>query len=160
MIHSVWRIVRDRDDFEEAFQEALATIWKRIDRVRRHPNPHALILRICANAAYDALRRKFRRQRREVCGVPESIADPAPAVVVSLVADQDREEIFQAISRLPRNQAEAFLMRFVQNLSYSEIAGALGCTQVTARTHVMRARAKLSESLAHLDPRPAREVCP
>ncbi|MCE5230360.1 RNA polymerase sigma factor [bacterium] len=159
MIHSVWRIVRNRDDFEEAFQEALANVWKRLDRVRKHPNPKALILRMCANAAYDALRRRARMRKREVCEVPETMADPAPAVIDIMVADQDREEIFQAIGRLPRNQAEAFLMRFVQEMPYGDIAEALDCSEVTARTHVMRARVKLSDSLAHLDPRPAREVC-
>lgn len=160
MIHSVWRIVRNRDDFDEAFQEALAIVWKRLDRVRRHPNPPALVMRICVHAAYDTLRRNFRRRRHETGDVPESVADPGPAVVVSLVAREDSEEIFRAISRLPRHQAEAFLMRFVQSLSYAEIAEALGCSEVTARTHIMRARRKLSQALAHLDPRPAREVCP
>ncbi|MEN6625184.1 MAG: RNA polymerase sigma factor [Candidatus Sumerlaeia bacterium] len=159
MIRSVWRIVRDRDDFDEAFQEALATVWKRLDKVRRHPNPHALILRICANAAYDALRRRSRRQKHEVFDLPETLPDPAPAATDLISADEDREEIFQAIAQLPRNQAEAFLMRFVQELEYSQIAQALGCSEVTARTHVARARAKLSNSLAHLDPRPAKEVC-
>ena len=56
MVRLVWRIVRHRQDFEDALQEALTTIWKRLDRIRRHRNPHALILRICANAGYDILR--------------------------------------------------------------------------------------------------------
>lgn len=159
MIHSIWRIVRDRDDFDEAFQEALATIWKRLDKVRKHPNPHALILRICANAAYDALRRRSRRQKHEVFDVPEALPDPAPDAVDLIAADEDREEIFRAIAELPRNQAEAFLMRFVQEMDYGAIAEALGCGEVTARTHVARARQKLSQSLAHMDPRPAKEVC-
>ena len=55
MIRSVWRIVADPGDAEDAFQDALAKVWKNWGRVRRHPNPHALILRMCANAAYDAL---------------------------------------------------------------------------------------------------------
>ncbi|MBZ5544338.1 MAG: hypothetical protein LAO07_11760, partial [Acidobacteriia bacterium] len=53
MIRSVWRIVRDPTDAEDALQDALLTVWKRWGPVRRHPNPHALALRICINAAHD-----------------------------------------------------------------------------------------------------------
>ena len=65
MIRSVWRIVRDPDETEDAFQEALAKIWLNFSKIRRHPNPRALILRICTNAAYDALRRNARRRWQE-----------------------------------------------------------------------------------------------
>ena len=41
MIGCVWRIVRDPDDADDAFQEAMATIWRRWDVVLRHPNPQA-----------------------------------------------------------------------------------------------------------------------
>ena len=65
MIRSVWRIVRDADDADDAFQAALEKIWRRLETIRRHPNPRALILRICVNAAYDLLRKKARLRRRE-----------------------------------------------------------------------------------------------
>jgi len=61
MMRAVWRVSRNPADTEDAFQEALLTIWKRWDRIRAHPNPHALIVHICINAAYDGLRRKTRQ---------------------------------------------------------------------------------------------------
>jgi RNA polymerase sigma-70 factor (ECF subfamily) len=159
MIRSVWRIVRDPDDFNDAFQGALATIWKHVSRIRRHPNPHALILRICVNAAYDVLRRKARRRRREALeAITANLPDPAPSVAERLQNKEKRAEIFRAISQLPRNQAEAILMRFAQELSYSDIAQALGCSEVTARTHVSRARAWLCKRLAHLAPHSPKEA--
>ena len=48
MMRTVWRISRDPNDAEDAFQEALLTVWKRWDRIVTHSNPHALILHICA----------------------------------------------------------------------------------------------------------------
>ncbi|MFY9726215.1 MAG: sigma factor, partial [Bryobacteraceae bacterium] len=53
MIRAVWRIVRDPDEVEDAFQEALLTVWKRWDRICIHPNPQALVLQICIHAAHD-----------------------------------------------------------------------------------------------------------
>ena len=158
MILSVWRIVRDREDFDDAFQEATMAILKRLEKIRRHPNPQALILRICANAGYDALRRRSRRARREASTeILESVADPARPAWCGLADGETRAEIMAAVGRLPRAQAGAFLMRHVQELSYGEIAEALGCGEVTARTHVARARRRLAGLLADLDPRPAQQ---
>ena len=159
MIRSVWRIVRDPNDFDDAFQEALATIWKRLRRIRRHPNPHALILRICANAAYDVLRNNARRRRHEQLeAIPADVANPAPSIPDVLSGQEKRAEIFAAMAQLPRKQAEAVLMRFAQELPYTDIAQALGCSEVTARTHVKRARSRLAELLAHLAPHSPKEV--
>jgi RNA polymerase sigma-70 factor, ECF subfamily len=159
MIRSVWRIVRDPDDADDAFQEALATIWKRLGRIRRHANPHALILRICVNSAYDVRRRKSRRRRHEeLKAITDIAADPAPSPAEQAVGRENREEIFEAIGRLPRNQAQAVLMRFVQELPYADIAQALDCKEATARKHIARARIRLRKALAHLAPRPTKEV--
>ena len=159
MIRSVWRIVRDPDDADDALQEALATIWKRLGRIRQHPNPHALILKICVNSAYDVLRRKSRRRRHEeLKEISNTIPDPAPSPAQQVVGRENREEIFEAIGRLPRNQAQAVLMRFVQELPYADIALALGCREATARKHIARARVRLRKALAHLAPRSTKEV--
>jgi len=161
MIRTVWRIIRDLDDADEAFQKALLVIWNRWDRIRRHPNPHALILRICVNSAYDILRRKAsQRRHEELEGIPANLPDPsfsAPEQLVDL-EKENRAEIFLAIEQLPRKQAEAVLMRFVQELSYTEIARALGCREVTVRKHISRARARLCKLLAHLAPLSSKEV--
>ena len=33
MIRSIWRIVRNADDADDVLQDALAVIWKRLDRI-------------------------------------------------------------------------------------------------------------------------------
>lgn len=66
MIGIVARIVRDPEDAADVFQEVLALIWAKLERIDRHPNPHAYILRICITRSYDALRKRARRRRREI----------------------------------------------------------------------------------------------
>jgi RNA polymerase sigma-70 factor (ECF subfamily) len=159
MIRSVWRIARDADDADDAFQQALETIWKRLDRIRRHPNPRALILRICVNAAYDVLRKRARQQRREAPeAIPDEQPDTSPSAADRIAAREDHSEILSAISRLPRSQAQAVLMRFVQELPYCEIAQALGCSEATARRHIANARVRLRKMLGHLAAYGSKEV--
>lgn len=159
MISSVWRITRNPDDADDAFQEALMTIWKKLRNIQRHPNPHALILRICVNSAYDVIRKKLRyRKQEELEAISSDMIDSKPTAEETILNNETQAEIFQAITRLSRNQATAALMRFVQELSYGDIAEALGCREATARKHVARARSRLSTLLAHLLPQSGKEA--
>ena len=54
----------------------------------------------------------------------------------------------RAIALLPEKQAAAVLLRLVHEQSYSSVARALGCSEPTARIHVMRGRSRLRRMLA------------
>ncbi len=155
MIRVVWQVTQDEEDAEEAMQEALAVLWRKFDRVCTHDNPQALVLRICHNAAYDVLRRKIRRRKRQ-----EFFQQFLPRGKASrpdhIVAGREQESIIlRAIAQLSRQQSVAVLLRLVQERSYTEIAEILGCTEVTARKHVARGRERLRERLPRmLDLRP------
>ena len=153
MMRAVWRITRDPNDTEDAFQEALLTAWKRWDRIQTHPNPQALILHICINAAHDVLRRKVRRGKwLETAAIPENIPD-ASASAIQIVSDAEQDsQVLRAIGLLPKNQARAILMHAVEEIPYDDIAAALGCREGTVRKHVARARARLRALLSHLIP--------
>ena len=64
MMRSIWRVVRNADLAEDALQDALSVIWKKRFQIQLHPNPPALILKICLNTAYDSLRKLKRMQRQ------------------------------------------------------------------------------------------------
>jgi RNA polymerase sigma-70 factor (ECF subfamily) len=158
MMRAVWRILRDPDEAEDAFQEALLTVWRRWDQVRRHPNPHALVLRICVHSAQDALRRKARRQKRlDAGGLPEAVEDQKPSAVQRLADAEQSTEVRRAIAALPKNQAQAIQMHLVEEIPYGDIAEAMDCREVTVRKHVLRARARLRTLLAHLIPGATKE---
>lgn len=153
MIRSIWRIVRHPDDADDAMQEALATVWKKLSRVRRHPNPQALILRICINCAYDVLRKRIKRERHEaLTEIDDRMRDtkPGPSEIAS--GHESESAVMRAIGELSRHQATAVLMRIVQGQSYGDIAAALDCSEATARVHVKRGRDRLAELLSHLAP--------
>lgn len=152
MIRSIWRIVRDPHDAEDAMQNALGTVWKRWRYVFSHANPQAMILKICIDAAYDVTRRRYRdRRERESLNESDGPADASPTPPQVAQGSELYHELMLAIQRLPRNQAIASLLRFVEGQSYGEIAAVLGCREVTARKHVARARGRLQAALSHLD---------
>ncbi len=154
MIRSIWRIVRNPQDAEDAMQNALLIILRRWNRISRHATPQVLVLKICIDVAYDLTRRTIRNRQAVV--LDESGGQPLGSMQTpsdEVMMGEQYAEIVTAIHRLSRQQATAILMRAVQGQTYEDIATALGCTEVTARKHVARARERLRIWLAHLDPR-------
>lgn len=147
MLRTIWRVVRDPDLAQDALQDALITLWRKLPAIARHPNPDAFVLRVCLDAAYDQMRAQLRRRRRDVplddlprSSVPQA-AGPEPVV---------QDEVLRAIGRLRRPQAMAILLRALHEESYETIARCLGCSEVTARVHVLHAREKLRTWLSYL----------
>ena len=159
MMRSIWQVVRNADLAEDCLQDALAVVWKKRFQIRLHPNPRALILKICLNAACDSLRR-LERMRRQT---DLSRLDNAPAPT-GHNADRDLEEreieeqVQQAIRRLPRKRALAVMMRLINEESFEAIAHALDCSEITARIHISRGRAQLRKWLAPMHRSSRQEV--
>jgi RNA polymerase sigma-70 factor (ECF subfamily) len=151
MMRSIWRVVRNADLAEDSLQDALAVIWKKRFRIRLHPNPRALILKICLNAAYDSLR-KLERMRRQtdLSQLTDAPAPPDHDADRDLQVREIEKQVQQAIRKLPRKRALAVMMRLIQEESFDAIAQALGCSEVTARIHISRGRAQLRKWLSPL----------
>jgi RNA polymerase sigma-70 factor (ECF subfamily) len=151
MMRSIWRIVRNADLAEDCLQDVLAIVWKKRFRIHMHPNPRALILKICLNTAYDSLR-KLVRMRRQT-DLSQLVNAPA---LSGHGADRDLEEreieaqVQQAIRKLPRKRALAVMMRLIQEEPFEAIAQALDCSEVTVRIHISRGRAQLRKWLSPL----------
>lgn len=139
MMRAIWRVVRDPELAEEAFQDALTTLWRKLAVLRAHPNPQAFILRVCLDAACDQVRARGRRASRFV-GIDET--NPRRAVVSGETVENAAfvGEVIDAVGRLRPRQATALLLRALHEAPYDVIAQALGCSEATARVHVQRAR--------------------
>lgn len=149
LLRAAWSVCRNEDDAEEALQETLCTVWRKLGRIRRHPNPKALLLRIALNTAYDVLRRRIRERERQSRLAAQAPA--APRRPDQALASKERESaILRAMASLSRKQSVAVLMRLVQGAAYEDIAETLGCRAATARKHVERGRQRLRELLAPL----------
>jgi RNA polymerase sigma factor (sigma-70 family) len=159
MMRSIWRVVRSPELAEDTLQDALAVIWKKRRQVRRHPNPQALILKICLNAACDAQRMQKRHGRHETVLTSSSMPGTTEqGAMHALAAREMEDQVLRAVAQLPRKQALAVLMRILQEESFDVIARTLGCGEITARIHVSKGRARLRRLLAHLKPSDRKEA--
>lgn len=139
MINCTWRIVRSAADTDDVIQEVLLHVFKHFDTVRNHPNPTALLLRICTQKSIDLLRHRKARG-----GPPESlspnISENAPTPDQQLAHSELKQQLLDFISQLPNREAEAITLFALEELGYAEVAAAMNCSEPTIRVLVSRAR--------------------
>jgi RNA polymerase sigma-70 factor (ECF subfamily) len=77
----------------------------------------------------------------------DRLADPGPDPLEMLVAAETSEALERAVQALPLPYRQAIILRYVEGLSYEELAQTLGLPLNTVRTHLLRAKERLRRAL-------------
>jgi RNA polymerase sigma-70 factor (ECF subfamily) len=147
---AVWRVayrlLGNHADAADCFQETFVSALEfcRRQHVR---NFSALLAQFATARAIDQLRRRFRRSNSKTnfadwAGVQSANRDPAKQAQQQELAARLRE----SLTRLSPQEAQAFCLRYLNDMSYRQIAKALGIKTNAAGVLLHRARAKLRES--------------
>lgn len=145
---AVWRVVvrllndpeEARECYQQTFLEALQVPRNRVT------NWGALLTRIGTCRAMDALRAKYRRRQFISDGIavePEHEMPPES----DLQFEELRDCVRRVLATLPDQQAEAFVLRHLEQLTPTEIALQLGVSPANVRVLIHRALKALRDSL-------------
>ena len=142
----VWRLLRDVHDAEDCLQETFLRAFRSYGRVRTGTNYRAWLYKIATNTA----RSQWKRRKRS----ETSTADLDPDLQAGEMSVADRAEqkallaaVARAVENLPDQQRAALIMRKYQELSYTEIAAALECSEAAARANVYQAVKKVRQRI-------------
>ena len=142
---TAYRLLGDNADAADCFQETFVCA---LEVSRREPvrNFSALLARLATARAIDRLRQRFRESQVrtdsvDVVGIPGKNPGPAQQLHARQLAIKLRE----ALAALPPQEAQVFCLRFLNDMSYRQIAKELGIKANTAGVLLHRARTKLSE---------------
>ena len=132
--------VRSGADAEDIVQEAFVKFWRRNHNI----DNRALLYATVRSIALDLIRRDSRRARREA----ESYAEAEQAVEPQFeIANESQRLVGGAVDRLPHEQREVLVMKIWNDLTFAEIAEALGISQNTAASRYRYALAALKKDL-------------
>jgi len=145
------RMVRDPALAEDVLQTTFLSFVRARGRYESGTNVRAWIYAIATNAGRDAMRRARSRLDRltDTGDAPPTAAegagprDPGAARAVE-----------RALMRLPLEQREAVVLSKLQDLSFEEIATALGISVAAAKVRAHRGYQRLREILAPLGVEP------
>jgi RNA polymerase sigma-70 factor (ECF subfamily) len=141
------RACGDRALAEDAVQDALTLAYERLSTYQPGTSFRAFLAAYSVRKAQTLLRgERRRRAREESSDPPEHLPGPAELVRASHAAERVRA----ALSRLPEKRRAAAMLRLDAELSYAEIAQAVGSTEGSARVLVHMALKELREQLADL----------
>ena len=140
------RLLHNEADVSDCFQE---TFVSALEFSRKQPvtNWPGLLQRIATARALDALRRRGRNRvvADNDLDDRQPSQNPGPA---EQAEDADlAERLRRALTDLPTQQSQAFCLRHLNGMDYTEIASEMQITVDAAGSLLHRARARLSETL-------------
>jgi RNA polymerase sigma factor (sigma-70 family) len=141
----LWKLTGEKELFAEAMQNALLGMWRNVEKLEGK-KAGAYIYRIALTANSKAWRNRIGRDGQITKKSPEQNPTENGSFdeeILNLV----RKEI----SRLPNKQAQAIVMRYIDQHDYVAIADSLSCTEDTARSHVSKAVASLRDKIARFN---------
>ena len=123
---------------DDLVQTSLVKLYVAWPRVRTSGPPDAYAHRTLVRCFLDERRRPWRRE-----SPVDTIAESATAVW----ADDEQADLGSALARLPRRQRATLLLRFWLDMSVTQTAEALGCSEGTVKSQTARALATLRNLL-------------
>lgn len=139
------RMLRDDELAADLTQETFVKAHRAYDTLLDQGRARAWLYQIAGRTALDELRR--RRIVRFIPWTGESRGTAASAEDVALHGRLSGD-LSRALASIPERQRMALILAEVQELSGTELAGALGVSHVAARALLTRARESLRQALA------------
>lgn len=144
------RMMGNRQDGEDAAQEAMVRIWQKLPQYRGEAAFSTWVYRVTASACTDAIRKRSLRAQPSLEAMREEGVEPqdgAPTPQQAVENTERREAMQRAIAGVPEQMRSVFLLRDVHGLSVEETARALNVSSGTVKSRLSRAREKIAAAL-------------
>lgn len=137
------RIFSDRNEAEEALQDAYITIWNRAASFEAgRASPISWLVTVTRNRAIDRLRAKGKAGLASLDEATD-VADLTPSAEAQLVALGDDKLLYGCIDGLDRRDAHFIKSAFIGGATYADLATREGEPLGTIKSRIRRALMKL-----------------
>jgi RNA polymerase sigma-70 factor (ECF subfamily) len=142
------RALPTREDAEDATMEVFMKLRGKLNQYDETRSFSAWLYKIAANHCWDILRRRRIRQDKETEDVETvPLEHPDPSQLELLIEQRTSEEVRKALAKMSARARMALVMRYYSDMSYDEIADALGVRRAFVGVVLLRARHELRQAL-------------
>jgi RNA polymerase sigma-70 factor (ECF subfamily) len=125
---------------EDLAQEAFLTAHRQWDRISRYDAPGAWVRRVVSNMSVS-----FYRKRASEARALTRVAFQRQEPLGELAAADD--DFWKHVRALPKRQAQAIALHYLEDRPVAEVADVLGCSVSTAKVHLHKGRRALAKRL-------------
>jgi RNA polymerase sigma-70 factor (ECF subfamily) len=152
----------NREQAEDFFQETFKRVHEKAHTLRS-TQFKSWLFKIATHVAIDGLRKQRRLpvvslNQKLDCADGDSeelgaaaVAENSPEPSQEAIRAEQKEQVRQAVAALPAEQRATLVLAYYQQLSYPEVAEAMGCSIGTVKTQMYRALRTLAQRLPEFD---------
>jgi len=142
------RALHTREDAEDATTEIFMKVRQKLGTYDSTRPFTAWLYKVASNHCWDLLRRRRIRQDLETGDLETlPLEHPDPSQLEKLQLDHDSKHVRAGLAKLPDRARMALVLRYYSDMSYDEIADALGVRRAFVGVVLLRARHELRQAL-------------
>jgi RNA polymerase sigma-70 factor, ECF subfamily len=148
---TAYRLVGNRDDAADCVQDTFLSAM-RLGNSKPIEHWGAFLHRIATARALDCLRKRYRGLKATEPVPPDwnSLPDLRPDPQRLAQGSELVQKLLQSLVELPKQQAEAFCLRYLAELEYSQIAESMEINPNSVGALLHRTRESLRQMLSHV----------
>jgi RNA polymerase sigma-70 factor (ECF subfamily) len=155
IFNTIYSFVGNYEDALNLTQETFINAYRHIDRFRHESDIYTWLYRIAINLC----KKDYNRKRRQNLVFISSLDDPKTlqymerqasecrSPIKRLELGEEQSLIRQEIASLSKKHRTVIILKYMQDLSYEEIADIIGCSIGTVKSRLSRAKEKLKRRL-------------
>ena len=154
-----YMLLQNRQDAEDVTQETFVYAFEHLAQYNPRRSAFRTWLKVIVTSRCQDLQRRRRVRWLSLQELAEAGLEPEdeapehqPDLVLELVGIQ--QVVWEALKQVPRKSRQALILRYFGDLSYPEMAQALGCPVSTAKSRVVyghQVLARLLERETHIE---------
>lgn len=145
---TAYYLTKNEADAKDLTQDALLRIFQKFHTYKGQASIKVWAQRITTNLFFD----KVRKNKAQVFSLDDNeayhfIPDEGSSVEEQVEGNLQNLEVRDAVTKLPEQYKLVIVLRYLQDLTYKEIAETLEIPENTVKTHLFRARKLLKDML-------------
>jgi len=126
----------EKEEAKDLLQETFLNLYQSLPRFQEKSSLYTYSYRILINLNH----KRIRKKRKPLVPLPDNVRSPSSSSAASFEREEKNERLRAAINRLPHLLQEAIILRYLEELSYQEIASRLGIIEGTVKSRLHNAK--------------------
>jgi len=144
-----YRMLKDKQDAEDATAETFAAFWKRMSDIEGEAHIEPFLRIVARNNCINLWRRRGKWKMNELMEEDHRSAAVTPADIMEEREEyrMKRQQLETALAQLPERSREVFQLRYFEKKRFKDIAAILDIKDKTVYVHWRNAKAQLKKIL-------------